>query len=80
MSSYLEKEQNRLEKLGRLLNEYAKIMSDENFDLIVDDLFNGGLSDIGFEELDDAVVAHSEDKVRKLAGEIFAKYRPDVCS
>jgi hypothetical protein len=60
--------------LEKLIKDYAKDMSNEGLDLIVNDLFDGGLADMGYEDLAYAVNSYPETKVREIAKHIFDSF------
>lgn len=64
----------KMEKLEKLLTSYAKEIHGEGFDLNVEELFDGTLSDMGYEELDYTMDAFSESIVRDIATRIFSTF------
>lgn len=64
----------KMEKLEKLLTSYAKEIYGEGFDLNVEELFDGTLSDMGYEELDYTMDAFSESIVRDIATRIFSNF------
>lgn len=64
----------KMEKLEKLLTSYAKEIHGEGFDLNVEELFDGTLSDMGYEELDYTMDAFSESIVRDIATRIFSNF------